>query len=926
MAVPLHFTIEFFAFLVAAGGAILVVSRPDLVPGAAMNRVTAAIGFGAISVSQVLHGGNFGGAEGDTAEILIGLRTLGIAFVLIGVVGGLRAGASAAVTVKLEEPLMVAPAAAALLLAVVAGASARRNAPRSMYRLSMAALLLAASEVLLALTPPGDVQFGTGAVSSYSAAAHGVKALAFLALTWWLWSSVRSSIRTRFVASFALLLVAVVLALSSALTGLISRDVQDEELNRVRAQADAAVAEIEGAQEADLNQDVKEIANLASVQAALTGGNAEGVARDLREVGIFELDFVMLMDEQGRVLGFDGTGPHVGSGRRTRATKLSRLDILTDINGSRLVSEVVDGIDFSISPTQLGGDAIALMGVREVAQGNDRIGIVAAGRYIDALTAQAIAETLKAPRVSIVVGRRLVGTDLPGRPKASEVLPRDVANELASTGRPVKQQVIIDGRSYSSAYAQISNERGAPIGTLVLSTPARVVIQAREGFVSILFATAMAVGAIALLLAWLGGRRITRPIQDLTATASAIRGGDLRAQAPVEGHDEVGRLGETFNEMTASLFKMTDDLREAAREEHRLRGRIETIIQSMADGLVAVGADKKILAFNREAEQLTGVKVDEAIGMPIHEVLDVRDVQRHKVHVPIYDLTEGSADGIYVVRKGGDLIPVAIVSALLRGEEGDVAGGVAVLRDMTREREVERMKTEFLSNISHELRTPLTPIKGYAEILSRPEIPAEKGRKFAEGILESTARLERIVELLVDFSAMEAGRLSPRTSPVEIGPMLQALADEWKIRSPRHDVVTEVTEGLPSVSGDERLLRRSIEEVIDNAVKFSPHGGTIRLRASDANSSNGRPARETIQVTVSDEGIGISPEDIPRIFSDFHQLDGSETRSYGGLGLGLAFVRRIIEAHDGSMSVESELDRGTTMTITIPATAEVLED
>jgi signal transduction histidine kinase len=226
------------------------------------------------------------------------------------------------------------------------------------------------------------------------------------------------------------------------------------------------------------------------------------------------------------------------------------------------------------------------------------------------------------------------------------------------------------------------------------------------------------------------------------------------------------------------------------------------------------------------------------------------------------------------------------------------------------------MKSEFLSNISHELRTPLTPIKGYAEILGSRELPPEKSKQFATGILESTGRLERIVELLVDFAAMEGGRMAPRSTAVDVGQMLQALGEEWKRKSPRHNVVTDVPSHLPKVMGDERLLKRSLEEVMDNAVKFSPEGGTITLAAKGA--KNGRDPR-MVELTISDEGIGIPTEDLSKIFSDFQQLDGSETRTFGGLGLGLAFVQRIVEAHDGSVDVQSRPDHGTSFTIAIPA-------
>ena len=167
---------------------------------------------------------------------------------------------------------------------------------------------------------------------------------------------------------------------------------------------------------------------------------------------------------------------------------------------------------------------------------------------------------------------------------------------------------------------------------------------------------------------------------------------------------------------------------------------------------------------------------------------------------------------------------------------------------------------------------------------------------------------------------MEAGRLEPRSKTIDLSTMVEELAVEWSKRSDRHSVVTDISKQVPEVLGDERLLRRSLEEVLDNAVKFSPYGGTITLAVAGP-SGNGHGPGDRVRVSVSDEGIGIPPEDISRIFSDFHQLDGSETRTFGGLGLGLAFVQRIVEAHDGEVTVESEPDRGTRFTISIPAAA-----
>ncbi len=296
----------------------------------------------------------------------------------------------------------------------------------------------------------------------------------------------------------------------------------------------------------------------------------------------------------------------------------------------------------------------------------------------------------------------------------------------------------------------------------------------------------------------------------------------------------------------------------------------------------------------------------------------VVDSQGETVHLPIYDLGEGSIGGVFLERTRRSPIPIAVTSAVLRGEDGEVAGGVAVLRDMTQAREVERMKSDFLSNISHELRTPLTPIKGYAEILAKKDVTSDKQRVFASGILDYTVRLERIVGLLVDFAALEAGRLAPKARLVDMAAVLQKLSAEWSDRAPRHQIVAEIEPKLDKVMGDERLLRRSIEEVIDNAVKFSPDGGEILLVARNQH-VNGASGSDKIEVSITDQGIGIDPDDAARVFSDFQQVDASVTRTYGGLGLGLAFVRRIVEAHDGTVEVDPDLTTGTRLIVRIPS-------
>lgn len=924
LAVPIHFTVELLAFLVAAGGALLVLSRPNLVPGAVFNRVCVALGFTCLAASAVVHGGGFVATEagGNAAQVLLALRAVGYALTFIGVAASAGASVPAAgAGFAIREPFVLAPAGSAIVLAIAAFSVSAKSGRRDLSRLGLAAVAIAASEVLNGVTP--QARFGSTA-GTYAYVAHGLLAVGYLVLGSWLWTGVRSSIRTRFVASFVALLVLVVLTLSTALTGVISNNVQDSELRTVKTQAVSAISSIETTDAKQLVQTTQSVTGQPAV-AGYFGGTKAFLRSKAKELtarsSLFDFDFAVFMDAHGRLLAYAGHGPYVDGKKGPVVTPLKSADVIK-IAGSDVVSDVVKGQPIAANPQRISPTSMAVTAAAEVVtpQGpHRRVGILATGKYIDALTAETISSRIGSTKASLLIDRRVVASELPGRPTSRAIIGGIPRSEFA-TQKAITQQTDIKDHSYFTAAGNIKSSSGETVGTLVLASPASIVAKTREGVTQILFIVAMGVGAVVLVLAYFSGRRITRPIQVLTDTARAVREGDLSAHADVSGEDEVGQLGATFNDMTSSLARMTGDLREAAREEHELRARIETIIESMADALVAIDDDKNILAFNREAEIITGVSSADAVGHPVTDIITPVGSQDEEVTLPIFELSEGSVGGIFIKQASGDRVPVAVTSAVLYDEVGEIAGGVAVLRDMTREREIERMKTEFLSNISHELRTPLTPIKGYAEILNRKEIPPEKTRQFAKGIMESTERLERIVELLVDFSAMEAGRMAPRTTPVDIGELVESLADQFRSRAPRHEVVAEVDAKLPKVIGDKRLLKRSLEEIFDNAVKFSPQGGTIKVEAH-ASSGNGKARRspKAVEVSIADEGIGIPPEDLPKIFSDFRQLDGSETRAFGGLGLGLAFVQRIVDAHEGTVKVDSTVDEGTRLTISIPA-------
>ena len=217
--------------------------------------------------------------------------------------------------------------------------------------------------------------------------------------------------------------------------------------------------------------------------------------------------------------------------------------------------------------------------------------------------------------------------------------------------------------------------------------------------------------------------------------------------------------------------------------------------------------------------------------------------------------------------------------------------------------EAERVKTDFLSTVSHELRTPLTPIRGYADLLRRGRVPRRRAEVYIDEIDEAARRLERIVTLLVEVAAMEAGRYRAEIEPLGPGDLLSAVAARWRGQSPRHRFVVRVPKSLPKVGADERALATVVDELIDNAVKFSPKGGKVELRA--------RRTSAGVEFAVADEGIGLEPDALERLTAAFVQAEPGETRRFGGIGLGLTFAAGVLAAHGSRLDVEATKDGAT---------------
>ncbi|GAC1532197.1 MAG: hypothetical protein NVS3B12_09510 [Acidimicrobiales bacterium] len=427
---------------------------------------------------------------------------------------------------------------------------------------------------------------------------------------------------------------------------------------------------------------------------------------------------------------------------------------------------------------------------------------------------------------------------------------------------------------------------GVPVAVLVARASA-------TGQRSLLRWLLVVTGAAALGVAgaclWLGsaiGGRVGR----LTAAARQLDGGDLSARAGLRGEDEVGQLGEAFDDMADALERTHGELSTALRGESNLRGRLASVVGGIQEAVIAVDGAGHITDFNRSAEVLIGRDSADAIGRPVADVVCLGSPGAVGA---ILERAAHGTDRRRATLEGND-VPVEISTASL-GDLGHSTGMVMLVRDLRPELEAERAKNEIIQRVSHELRTPLTPIKGWSGMLGRRDLRSDEAARIGHELLTSSARLERTVEQLIFMaksSGLGAELQRQDLTPQDLVAESVRLWDTWA--PPGRTLTVDIASGLPSLRVDRRWVDQALRELLDNAVKFSPSEGTICLEARAG------PGECEVTLAVRDQGR-VRPADLERLIAPFEQGDGSTTRKYEGLGLGLAIVERVAAAHDGRL-------------------------
>ncbi len=358
----------------------------------------------------------------------------------------------------------------------------------------------------------------------------------------------------------------------------------------------------------------------------------------------------------------------------------------------------------------------------------------------------------------------------------------------------------------------------------------------------------------------------------------------------------------------------TDALRTALRDAEASRDKIDAILKSAADGLIVTDLQQRITLLNRAAEELLGVPLGQAGQRPLGQVLHHPRLQEHLDHLLAGHEPEGSIEFDLSDSRRQEVRNFQARTALVSSRDGVATGAVTLLRDITREREIDRMKSEFIMIAAHELRTPLTSVLGYSDLLQRENevggFTQEQRQEYLGYIYTKAEALERIIDDLLNVSRIETGRtILLDKSPCELIELVHDLIRHHQQETKFHHFETECPAHPVRVMVDKTKMHQVFDNLLSNAVKYSPKGGRIRV--------SGRVEDRFLKITVADEGIGMTPEECKRVFDKFFRADTSET-AVAGLGLGMTIVKGIIEAHGGRIWVESSLGGGTRVHFTLP--------
>lgn len=438
-------------------------------------------------------------------------------------------------------------------------------------------------------------------------------------------------------------------------------------------------------------------------------------------------------------------------------------------------------------------------------------------------------------------------------------------------------------------------------GVIRLALPLSRVDAAMTSLGTILGASLLLAVICSLLLSYILSSITSRPLRSMAAAAARIGKGEFGSRIPISSSDEIGELAEVLNEMAE---KTESQLERISAEKNRL----DTILRGMGEGVIVTN-DAGIVTLANPAFRALFSLDQSCIGKALIEI--ARQPALNNALKKVLNSREELLEELVMLVPEEKNILTHWVPLL---EESKLIGTVAVFHDITDLKMLEKIRKDFVANVSHELRTPVSVIKGYAEtILSEGQnLPAEKLVQFTEVIHSHAERLAHLINDLLTLSRIESGAIPLEPVPVSILSAVNRvthLLDQKALGKEVTLTKTAALAALPDIQADPDKLEQILINLLDNAIKFTPAGGTITVDATDLG--------DRVRIDVKDTGIGIPAKDIPRIFERFYRVDTARSRELGGTGLGLSIVKHIVQAHGGSVAVESTPGKGSIFSFTM---------
>ena len=417
------------------------------------------------------------------------------------------------------------------------------------------------------------------------------------------------------------------------------------------------------------------------------------------------------------------------------------------------------------------------------------------------------------------------------------------------------------------------------------------------------------IGLIILIpLAYFFARFLTQPISEVAQRAIQLASSSLGQEVQVNSRDELGSLSKVVGEMG-------NQLRNKIEEISKEKDYLQTILKGMLEGVLVVDGRGRILMINDALRNLLSLSSDVADKMPLEVI---RNAELEGAIRKALQEGESVALELNLNKSGGKTVEVNVVGILpssewMGQEDEGIRGAIAVFHDITRLKELEKVRQDFVANVSHELRTPLTTIKGYAETLLEGALKEEVAFRFVQVIKRHTDRLTKIVEDLLMLSKIESKEFQLKIEVISLRDLIDDVIDFIREAAERKKISISRNEILSFLimEADRNYLEQILTNLLDNAIKYTPEGGKVTISAIE------KDQRE-IQFSIQDNGIGIPTEDLPRIFERFYRVDKGRSQELGGTGLGLSIVKHLVQAHGGRVWVESQLGQGSTFYFTLP--------